>query len=147
MKPNVLFVCIHNRSRSQMAEGLLNHICGDVFEAHSAGLEPGTLNPVAVQVMREIGIDISGKQTKDVWDFVRSGKAFSHVITVCDDTSAERCPIFPGVTKRLHWSFPDPWRFGGTPEEQLAKTREVRDMIKAQIESWCAEVCPTVELT
>lgn len=125
-----------------MAEAFFNQICGDEFEAHSAGLEPGKLNPVVVAAMQEIGIDISGNQTKAVFDYVKSGKMFAYVITVCDEASAERCPIFPGVTTRLHWGFPDPSGFQGTPEEKLAGTRTVRDTIKAKIEAWCAEVCP-----
>src|ERR1041384_7386349 len=97
-KKNVLFVCIHNSARSQMAEAFLKQTCPDEFEAHSAGLEPGTLNPIVVEAMREIGIDISGNQTKAVFDMVRSGQSFAYVITVCDEASAERCPIFPGIT-------------------------------------------------
>ena len=143
-KQKVLFVCIHNSARSQMAEAFLNQICGEEFEAHSAGLEPGKLNPIVVQVMQEIGIDISGNQTKAVFDMFKSGKAFAYVITVCDETSAERCPIFPGVTKRLHWSFHDPSSFQGSHDEKLAKTRVVRDTIKAKIEEWCEETCPAV---
>jgi arsenate reductase len=141
MKAKVLFVCIHNSARSQMAEAFLNQICGAEFEAHSAGLEPGKLNPIVVEAMREIGIDISGNQTKAVFGMFKSGKTFQYVITVCDETSAERCPIFPGVTKRLHWSFADPSSFPGTHDEKLAKTREVRDTIKAQVETWCSQVC------
>jgi arsenate reductase len=142
MKQKVLFVCIHNSARSQMAEAFLNQICSGTFEAQSAGLEPGKLNPVVVEAMREVGIDISGNATKAVWDFIKAGQVFSYVITVCDETSAERCPIFPSVTKRLHWGFPDPSSFQGSPEEKLAGTRKVRDTIKAKIEAWCAEVCP-----
>ena len=127
-----------------MAEAFLNQICGDEFEAHSAGIEPGKLNPVVVEAMREIGIDISGNQTKSVDDMIKSGKTFAYVITVCDEASAERCPIFPGVTTRLHWGFPDPSSFQGTREEKLAKTREVRDAIKEKIDHWCAEICRTV---
>jgi arsenate reductase len=141
-KKNVLFVCIHNSARSQMAEAFLNQICGGEFEAHSAGIEPGKLNPFAVEAMREIGVDISSKQTKSVFDLVKSGKLFAYVITVCDEASAERCPIFPGVAERLHWSFPDPSGFQGTPAEKLARTREVRDAIRKKIEHWCTEVCP-----
>jgi arsenate reductase len=140
-KKNVLFVCIHNSARSQMAEAFLNQICGEEFEAHSAGIEPGKMNPIVVEAMQEIGIDISGHQTKGVFDFIKSGKMFAYVITVCDETSAERCPIFPGVTTRLHWGFPDPSSFQGTREEKLAKTCEVRDAIKEKIEAWCAEIC------
>jgi arsenate reductase len=141
MKKKVLFVCIHNGARSQMAEAFLNQICGDEFEAHSAGLEPGKLNPIVVAAMQEIDIDISGNQTEAVFDFIKSGKMFAYVITVCDEASAERCPIFPGVTTRLHWSFPDPSSFQGTPEEKLVRTRQIRDIIKSKIEQWCDEVC------
>ncbi len=138
---NVLFVCIHNSARSQMAEAFLTQTCGDQLMAYSAGLEPGKLNPLVVEVMREVGIDISGNQTKAVFDMVKSGKPFAWVITVCDEASAERCPIFPGITQRLHWGFEDPSSFQGTHEDRLAKTREVRDAIKARVEQWCAEVC------
>ena len=119
MKQRVLFICVHNSARSQMAEAFLGEICGDQFEAHSAGLEPGELNPLAVEAMREIGTDISQRQTQSVFDVFKSGELFSYVITVCDETSAERCPIFPGVAKRLHWSFPDPAALTGTREERL----------------------------
>jgi arsenate reductase len=141
MKKRVLFVCIHNSARSQMAEAFLRQTCGDEFEVHSAGIEPGKLNPIVVEAMREVGIDISQNKTKAVWDFVKSGDLFAYVITVCDEASAERCPIFPGVTKRLHWGFPDPSGFEGTHEEKLARTRQVRDTIKARVETWCQEVC------
>jgi arsenate reductase len=141
MKQKVLFICIHNSARSQMAEAYLNEVCGEEFEAQSAGLEPGKLNPIVVEAMREAGIDISGHQTKSVFDTFKSGKLFTHVISVCDEASAERCPIFPGVTQRLHWSFPDPSSAQGTHEEKLAKVREVRDAIKRRIEQWCGEVC------
>src|SRR5476649_94120 len=106
-KKKVLFVCIHNSARSQMAEAFLNQICGEEFEAHSAGLEPGKLNPTVVEAMQEIGIDISGNRTKAVFDIIKSGQMFAYVITVCDETSAESCPYFPGQSTRLHWSFPD----------------------------------------
>jgi arsenate reductase (thioredoxin) len=141
MKKKVLFVCIHNSARSQMAEAFLNQICSDEFEAQSAGLEPGKLNPVVVEVMQEIGIDISGNPTKAVFDMIKSGQMFSHVITVCDEASAERCPIFPGVTTRLHWSFPDPSAVTGSPEEKRKSVREIRDSIKRRVEAWCGEVC------
>jgi arsenate reductase (thioredoxin) len=140
MKKKVLFVCIHNSARSQMAEAWLNHLCGENFAAESAGLEPGKLNPLAVAVMRELGIDISGKKTRAVSDVLKSGQSFSYVVTVCDETSAERCPIFPGVTTRLHWGFPDPAAVTGTDAERLAKVRTIRDAIRSKIETWCAEV-------
>src|SRR5205085_4369744 len=94
MKANVLFICIHNSARSQMAEAWLNQLCGESFAAESAGLEPGTLNPLVVEAMGEVGIDISQKKTRAVFDVFKSGKLFASVITVCDETSAERCPIF-----------------------------------------------------
>jgi arsenate reductase len=141
MKQKVLFICVHNSARSQMAEAFLNDICGGYFEAHSAGLEPGTLNPLAVEAMREVGIDISHKRTQSVFDVFKSGELFAYVITVCDETSAERCPIFPGVTTRLHWSFPDPAALTGTHKERLAGTRQIRDQIRERIEVWCDEMC------
>ena len=147
MKQKVLFICVHNSARSQMAEAFMDEICGDQFEAHSAGLEPGNLNLLAVEAMREIGIDISHNQTQSVFDVFKSGELFAYVITVCDETSPESvrgCPIFPGVTRRLHWSFPDPAGLPGTPEERLAGIRKIRDQIRARIETWCDEMC-TVE--
>jgi arsenate reductase len=141
MKQKILFVCIHNSARSQMAEAFVNRHCGDVFEAYSAGIEPGKLNPVVVAAMQEAGIDISGNATKSCDDMIRSGMKFDYVVTVCDETSAERCPVFPGGGRRLHWGFPDPSSFQGPPEAKLAFTRNVRDEIKAKIEAWCAEVC------
>jgi arsenate reductase len=142
-KERVLFVCIHNSARSQMAEAWLNHLCGDHFEAHSAGLEPGLLNPLVVEVMKEEGIDISQKKTQAVFDLFKRGEHFSYVITVCDEASAERCPIFPGLSQRIHWSFPDPSKVvGATKEEKLAQIRLIRDAIKKQIiEEWCAKKC------
>jgi arsenate reductase len=141
MKQKVLFICVHNSARSQIAEAFLNEICGDDFEPHSAGLEPGALNPLVVEAMREIGIDISHKQTQSVFDVFKSGQLFAYVITVCDETSAERCPIFPGVARRLHWSFPDPSALSGTHQKRLAGTRKIRDEIRARVEIWCDEVC------
>jgi len=123
-----------------MAEAWLNHMCGDFFVAQSAGLEPGTLNPLAVKVMAEVGIDISHKKKQAVFDVFKSGQLFAYVITVCDEASAERCPIFTGTAKRLHWSFPDPSRVTGTAEEKLARVCEIRDAIRAKVENWCAEV-------
>ncbi|PYL63732.1 MAG: arsenate reductase ArsC [Verrucomicrobia bacterium] len=140
-KQKVLFICVHNSARSQMAEAFLNLTCPDYFEAHSAGLEPGALNPLAVEAMKAIGIDISGKQTQGVFDVFKSGQFFPYVITVCDETSAERCPIFPGVTKRLHWSFPDPAALTGSHQERLDGVRKIRDQIRARIEMWCDEMC------
>jgi arsenate reductase len=137
MKKKVLFVCIHNSARSQMAEAFLNQIGGEKFSAQSAGIEPGKLNSVVVEVMHEAGIDISRNQTKSVESFIQSKASFDYVITVCDETSAERCPVFPGKTKPLHWGFPDPSGFVGSGEEKLAKTRHVRDLIRAKVQAWC----------
>src|SRR5947207_1337792 len=141
MKQKVLFVCIHNSARSQMAEAFLNQSCGEQFSGQSAGIEPGKLNPVVVEVMREVGIDMSRNETKSVESLIQSGAHFDYVITVCDETSAERCPVFPGKTRRLHWGFPDPSGFLGTTEEKLTKTRQVRDMIRAKVQAWCESMC------
>jgi arsenate reductase (thioredoxin) len=141
-KKKVLFVCIHNSARSQMAEAFLKHIAGDTFEVESAGFEPGKLNPLAIEVMQEIGIDISGNQTKSVFDLYKQGKRYDFVITVCDESQAQRCPVFPGTTatQRIHWGFDDPARFQGTWEEKLSKTRAVRDYINQKINSWLKEI-------
>ncbi len=139
-KKKVLFVCIHNSARSQMAEAFLNLLAGDRFEAESAGLEPGSLNPLAIEAMKEIGIDISRNRVKGVFEFIKAGKLFHYIITVCDETSGNRCPIFPGYAKRLHWNFPDPSALEGTHEEKLKKTREIRDQIRGLIEAWIKEV-------
>ena len=125
-----------------MAEAWLNHLCGKSFNADSAGLEPGTLNPLVVEAMKEVGIDISQKKTQAVFDVFKSGKLIAYVVTVCDETSAEKCPIFPGVTKRLHWSFADPSALTGTDEEKMLEIRKIRDDIRLKIEDWCEEVCP-----
>lgn len=137
-REKVLFVCIHNSARSQMAEAWLNVLYGDRFEAKSAGLEPGVLNPLVVIAMNEVGIDISQKQTKSVYDFFKTGELFSWVITVCDESSAERCPIFPGAVKRLHWSFPDPAFLTGTLEEKMNAIRKIRSDIRSAVKDWGA---------
>ena len=140
VKIKVLFVCIHNSARSQMAEAFLKQIGGDRFEVESAGIEPGVLNPIVVEAMQEIGIDISGNRTKNVFDFYKQGKLYDYVFTVCDESKAEKCPVFPGVTKNIHWGFADPSGFTGSHEEKLAGTRQVRDEIKRAIEAWVKTV-------
>lgn len=140
-KHKVLFICVHNSARSQMAAALLNKTCGEFFEAQSAGLEPGTINPLVIQVLQEFGIDISKNKTQRVFDVWKSGQIFQFVITVCSEAEAEGCPIFGGVTTRLHWLFDDPSKFTGTHEDRLEKTRRVRDQIYAKIDLFCEEHC------
>jgi arsenate reductase len=139
MKTKVLFICIHNSARSQMAEKFLNEMAGDRFEAQSAGLEPGNLNPFVVKAMFELGLDISGNPTKSVFDIQKKGESFDYVIAVCDKEAAERCPVFPGEMKKLHWGFEDPSSFEGDNEERLAFTRKVRDQIKDKIKEFVRE--------
>ncbi len=135
----VLFVCIHNSARSQMAEAFLNKYGDGKYKAESAGLEPGTLNPNVVKAMQEIGIDLSKKGTQSVFDLFRKGSSYNAVITVCDGASAEQCPIFPGRVKRVAWSFEDPSGFKGTEEEVLKHTREIRDEIKNAVQDFIKE--------
>ena len=142
MTQKVLFVCIHNSARSQMAEAFVNRFCEGQITAQSAGLEPGKLNPLVVEAMNELGFDISKNRTKSVDSFLRSGELFDLVVTVCDETSAERCPVFPGRVQRMHWGFPDPSSFHGTREERLEMTRQVRDQIRQRVEAWCETICP-----
>jgi len=138
-KKKVLFVCIHNSARSQMAEELLRKLGGDQYEVESAGIEPGNLNPIVVEVLKEERIDITGKKTNAVFDLFKEGRCFNHVITVCDETSAEKCPIFPGVNNRIHWSFTDPSKFEGTNKEKIVQTRKVKEEIKKTIQKWLKE--------
>jgi arsenate reductase len=129
MKKRVLFLCIHNSARSQMAEGLLRHLGGDQFEVYSAGTEA---TPVRIRAMAELGIDIRGQQSKTLDRYL--SEPFDEVITVCD-AAAEACPIFPGARRRRHWSLSDPSQAGGSEEEQLAVYRSIRDAIRERIES------------
>jgi arsenate reductase len=130
-KPKVLFLCTGNSARSQMAEGYLRHVAGDQFEAMSAGIEPKGLNPLAIEAMNEIGVDISHQTSKDVVKLL--GQHIPYVVTVCDN-ARERCPIFPRTYKFLHWSFEDPAAAQGSREEKLAVFRRVRDEIAHRID-------------
>jgi arsenate reductase (thioredoxin) len=135
----VLFVCIHNSARSQMAEAFLNKYGKGEFFAESAGLEPGKMNPNVVKVMQELGIDLSRKTTQGVSDLLKKGNSYDAVITVCDGASAERCPVFPGSGKRIAWLFEDPSSFKGEQEEILKHTREVRDEIEKSVKTFVQE--------
>lgn len=132
-KIRVLFVCIHNSARSQMAEAFLNNIAGDRFKAESAGIEPGVLNPLVVKSMSQAGIDISKNQTKDVFTYHKEGRKYDYVITVCDAASGERCPVFPGAHNQINWSFEDPSALQGTEKEKLKRIAVIRDEIKNKI--------------
>ena len=123
----------------------MNHLCGDSYEAESAGLEPTEVNPLVIEAMKEVGIDISGNMSKSVFNFFKEGRLYGFVITVCDESNAERCPIFPGITAKLHWSFEDPAAFTGSSEERLAKIRTLRDSIKARVLEFCQNR-PKIEL-
>lgn len=138
---SVLFVCIHNSARSQMAEAFVNGSCAGKLRAYSAGLERGSLNPIVVDAMAEIRIDISANRTKTVRDDEIRSRTYDYVVTVCDEASAEACPIVPSKGKRIHWSFPDPSAFTGTRAEKLDKTRDVRDNIAAHVRVFCVEAC------
>jgi len=140
MKTKVLFLCIHNSARSQMAEAYLKKIGGDKFEVESAGLEAGTLNSFAIEVMKEEGIDISNNKTNDVFDFFKQGRLYRYVITVCDKEASDRCPIFPGMSEKINWSFSDPSTLTGTDEEKLSETRKVRDQIKQAVQDFVKEL-------
>jgi arsenate reductase (thioredoxin) len=130
-RSRVLFLCTHNSARSQMAEGLLRHLGGDRFEAMSAGTEATRVRPLAVRAMEEIGVDVSGQESKTLERYLH--EPFDYVITVCDEAN-EACPFFPGASSRLHWSFEDPSRAQGSEEERLAVFRSVRDRIRKRIE-------------
>ncbi len=131
MKKKVLFICTHNSARSQMAEGILNHLYGDIYKAYSAGTDPSGVNPLTVKVMYEIGIDISHHRSKDIEEF--KNMEFDYIITVCD-SSREKCPYFPGGKKYIHKGFKDPSDSGLNEEEKIEAFRKVRDEIKEWIE-------------
>jgi arsenate reductase len=134
-KARVLFLCTGNSARSQMAEGYLRHLAGDRFAVASAGINPTVVNPLAIKVMSEVGVDISGQQSKSAGSLL--GQHFPYVITVCDSAN-ERCPIFPGVVKRLHWSLEDPAAARGSESERLSVFRRIRDQIGEHVRAFVA---------
>jgi arsenate reductase (thioredoxin) len=136
-KPRVLILCTHNSARSQMAEGLLRHLAGDRFDVYSAGLEPTQVHPLATRAMAEIGIDIGGQRSKSLFDYLGQVH-FGYLITVCSRAEQE-CPVFPGVSVRLHWPCDDPAAVTGSEEERLDAFRRSRDQIAARLRRWLTE--------
>lgn len=136
MKKTVLILCTGNSARSQMAEGILRHIAGDRYDVESAGIAPSIVRPEAVEVMQEIGIDISKHHSKSVDEF--TDRAFDYIITVCDNAK-ETCPVFPGQAERVHWSFTDPAAEKGSLEERLSAFRKIRDQIMERLRDFVKE--------
>ncbi len=136
-RPKVLFLCYRNSIRSQVAEGFLRSLAGDRFDVYSAGIEPRKVHPLAVEAMAEIGIDISNQKSKHAKDFL--SQHFGYIITVCDEAN-EKCPTFPDVSVRLHWSLEDPAKVEGSEEEKLLVFRKVRDQIKNKITEWLSQL-------
>lgn len=132
----VLFLCVHNSARSQMAQAFLERYGQGRFQAESAGLEPGKLNPYVVRAMAEVGIDISSNKTKSAFDLFKEGRVFQIVVTVCSKEAAEKCPIFPGLAERHHWPFEDPSTFTGSDEEIMAQVRALRDKIETAVKEF-----------
>ncbi len=145
----VLFLCVHNSARSQMAEAFMKKYGAGRFEAESAGLEPGKLNPYVIRAMLEKGIDISGNPTKSVFDLFNAKKVYQVVVSVCSKEAAEKCPIFPGLSEKLHWPFSDPSTFTGSDEEIMEQVRQVRDRIEESVKEFAARpgTVPGVGLT
>jgi arsenate reductase len=135
-KKRVLFVCVHNSARSQMAEAFLNKLGGDDFKAESAGFKPSELNSLVIKAMKEVGIDISRNESKSVFELYKKGELFSYVITVCDKSAAKYCPLFPGVNDKIQWSFEDPALFTGTHEEIMNKICNLRDRIRKKVDEF-----------
>ncbi|TVR00378.1 MAG: arsenate reductase ArsC [Spirochaetaceae bacterium] len=129
----VLVICVHNSSRSQMAEEYLRKYGGDRVVVESAGIEPGSLNPVVVELLKRDGIDISGKATQSVFDLHAAGKQYDYVIAVCSPEAKEQCPIFPAEKERLHWPFPDPSAVTGSFEEKVKAVEPIRDQIREAV--------------
>ncbi len=138
-KIRVLFVCVYNSFRSQIAETFLNHEYGDMFIAQSAGLMTKEINPLAIAVMEEAGFDISKNSSDSVFEFYKQGRLYHHVITVCSREAEEKCPVFPGIQQRLHWNLPDPEEFEGTWEEKLDQARQLRDQIRNRVRGFVIE--------
>ncbi|MGE4537507.1 MAG: arsenate reductase ArsC [Desulfovibrio sp.] len=136
----VLFICVHNSARSQMAEAYLEKFCGEAAEVTSAGLDPTSVNPLVVTVMAEEGIDLSGKATRKVFDLYRDGLLFDYVVTVCEESLEGQCPVFPGVTHRLHLPFPDPATVEGSETEKLAAVRIIRDSIRERMRALAGQI-------
>jgi arsenate reductase len=136
MRKKVLFICVHNAARSQMAEAFLNDLGADDFEAFSAGLEPTLVNSLVVEAMKELGYDLSEKKAKSAFQMYKEGMLFDYVITVCKRPIESKCPMFPGFTRRLSWGFDDPAALRGSHEERLEGTRRIRDEIRSKIVSW-----------
>lgn len=136
---HVLFVCEHNSARSQMAEAFLKRLGGDDFSVESCGLEAGTLNPLVIEVMDEIGYDLSSNTTRASLDLFKEGRSYDVVITVCSQKASELCPLFPGRALRLNWPFADPSLLEGNREAILTELRKIRDQIQLQVESFIAE--------
>jgi arsenate reductase (thioredoxin) len=139
-KIRVLFVCVYNSFRSQIAETFLNTEYGDLFFAESAGLMTKEINPLAIHVMSEIDLDISKNSSDSVFEFYKQGRLYQYVITVCSREAEEKCPMFPGIQRRLNWNLPDPEEFEGTTEEKLEKARQLRDQIRNRVRGFVIEV-------
>ena len=139
-KIRVLFICVHNSGRSQMAEALLNEMAGDRFHSESAGFKPTRIDALVVEAMGEVGIDLSKKKTQNVFKLYQEGNLYDYVITVCEESTENHCPLFPGVTRRLNWPFDNPEAFEGNHEEKLNQVRRVRDEIQARIRAWLKEL-------
>ncbi|KHK01901.1 arsenate reductase ArsC [Desulfovibrio sp. TomC] len=140
----VLFICVHNSARSQMAEAYLRQMSGEGVTVESAGLDPTVVNPLVVAVMAEEGIDLAGKTTRKVFDLFKEGKLYDCVVTVCEESLEGQCPVFPGVTHRLHLPFPDPAEVTGSEEERLAAVRRIRDAIKERMAELARELASGV---
>ena len=139
MKKSVLILCTHNSARSQMAEGLLRHSAGDRFDVFSAGTEKTRVHPLAIEAMKDLGIDISAHESKTLEQFL--GRPLDYVITVCDNAN-ETCPVFTGETTRIHWSFDDPSATRGTDGERLDTFRRIRDQIAERLRGFVEEEGP-----
>jgi len=132
----VLFICVHNSGRSQMAQAYLNHLANGRYIAESAGLEKSPINPFVVKAMEEVGLDVSSSSTNLVFDYFKEGRIYHYVIKVCDEASAEKCPIFPDILGSYHWNIQDPATLKGTDREVLQGIREIREEIKQLVTDW-----------
>jgi arsenate reductase len=140
MKERVLFICVHNSARSQMAEEYLRRFAGDRFDVESAGYNPTQINPLVVEVMKEEGIDLSDKKTQNVYELIKTNHIFGYIITVCRRGAEDECPVYPGLAQRLHWELENPEDYVGTQEQKLERLRNLRDSIKKLVLDFISNV-------
>ena len=139
-RKKILFICAHNSGRSQMAEAFADQAGNGFVIAESAGLDPRPVLPEVVEIMKEVGLDLSRNQSDSVFEFFKQGRLYDYVITVCEEAVEQKCPIFPGIARRLSWPFEDPEKLKGTPDEKKKALRQLRDIIRDKVTDFVKKI-------